>query len=161
MLLIEETKKYERMLRDRNASASNLTEAESGARRQGVELSARDGTIVKLKEQLDKVTNDFLKKSTKIEDLRGNSSKKAAKIEGLRNQRTGLRNRLVELDNLRALLNISTDDISALEENLSQRRDEKNSLQLFCNEVGLALETIEHGEHAGTPSTIGVRWRIR
>ena len=85
MLLIEETKKYERMLRDRNASASNLTEAESGARRQGVELSARDGTIVKLKEQLDKVTNDFLKKSTKI--------------EGLRNQRTGLRNRLVELDN--------------------------------------------------------------
>jgi arginyl-tRNA synthetase len=99
VLLTEETQKYERMLRDRNASTKNLTEAESGVRRQGVELSARDGTIIKLKEQLDKVTNDSIKKSTKTEDLRGDSSKKAAKIEDLRNQRTGLRNRLVELDN--------------------------------------------------------------
>jgi len=38
MLLADETKKYERMLRDRNKSAKNLAEAESGARRQGTEL---------------------------------------------------------------------------------------------------------------------------
>jgi hypothetical protein len=38
--LAEETKKYERMLRDRNASVKNLTEAEIGARHQGGELTA-------------------------------------------------------------------------------------------------------------------------
>ena len=36
--LADETKRYERMLRDRNKSAKNLAEAESGARRQGAEL---------------------------------------------------------------------------------------------------------------------------
>ena len=40
MLLADETKKYERMLRDRNASVKNLTEAEIGPRRQGGELTA-------------------------------------------------------------------------------------------------------------------------
>ena len=39
-LLAEETKKYERMLRDRNASVKNLTEGELGARRQGGKLTA-------------------------------------------------------------------------------------------------------------------------
>ena len=81
---------------ERNASAKNLTEAESGARRQVVELAARDGTITKLKEQLDKVTSDSIKESTTIEDLHGDSSKKAAKIEDLSNQRTRLRNRMDE-----------------------------------------------------------------
>ena len=38
VLLADETKRYERMLRDRNKSAKNLAEAESGARRQGAEL---------------------------------------------------------------------------------------------------------------------------
>ena len=70
VLLANETKKYERMLRERNASTKILTEAESGARRQGVELAARDGTVTKLKEQLDKVTSASSKKSRKIEDLR-------------------------------------------------------------------------------------------
>ena len=141
---------------ERNASAKNLTEAESGARRQVVELAARDGTITKLKEQLDKVTSDSIKESTTIEDLHGDSSKKAAKIEDLSNQRTRLRNRMdeqaallqiaveerdSEFDNLRALLSISTEDISALEENLSQSPNERERLQLRYNKVGLALTT--------------------
>ena len=107
MLLTEETKK----------NVKNLNEAESEVRRQGAELSNRDGTIAKLTDQLYKVTRDSIKKSTKIDDLR--------------NQRTGLRNKLdeqaallqtavderdSELDNLRALL--STDDILKLEANM-------------------------------------------
>ena len=40
MLFAEETKKNERMLRDRNASVKNLTEAEIGARHQGGKLTA-------------------------------------------------------------------------------------------------------------------------
>ena len=40
-----ETMKYERMLRDRNASVKNLADAEKGARRQVDELAARDATI--------------------------------------------------------------------------------------------------------------------
>ena len=65
VLLTEETKKYERILRNRNASVKNLTEAESGARCQGGELTARDGTIAKLKEQIEKVTGDSIKKFTR------------------------------------------------------------------------------------------------
>ena len=45
-LLEEETKKSERLARDRNKSLKNLADAESGARRQGAELSNRDGTIL-------------------------------------------------------------------------------------------------------------------
>ena len=61
MLLAEETKKYERMLRDFNASVKNLTEAELGARRQGGKLEHIN----------EKVTSDSIKKSIKIEDSRG------------------------------------------------------------------------------------------
>ena len=98
--LVDETKKYERMLRDRNASAKNLAEAEKRAKRQVEELAARDATITQLRDQLDKVTTDSIKKSTRIEDLWGDSSKKSAKVEDLRNQRAGLRNRLDEQESL-------------------------------------------------------------
>ena len=74
----EETKKYERMHRDRNASVKNLTNAEKGARRQVDELLARDATIIQLTDQLDRVTAESNKKSTKIEDLRNDSSKKSS-----------------------------------------------------------------------------------
>ena len=94
----EETKKY-----DRNASVKNLAEAEKGARRQVDELMAR-ATIIQLTDQLDKVTADSNKKSTKIEDLRSDSSKKSSKVDDLRNQRTGLRNRLDEQAALHQLL---------------------------------------------------------
>lgn len=43
-------------------------EAKMGAIRQWGEVTARDGTIAKMKEQLEKVTGDFIKKSTKIID---------------------------------------------------------------------------------------------
>ena len=78
-----ETKKYERMLRYRTASVKNLADAEKGARRQVDELTARDATITQLRDQLDRVTTDSNKKSTKIEDLRGDSSKKSAKVDDL------------------------------------------------------------------------------
>ena len=110
-------------------------------------------------DQLDKVTSDSIKKSTTIEELhRDSSNKKAAKVDDLRNQRTGLRKKLdkqatllqtgvderdSELDNVRALLSINTDDISALEANMSQSRDERERLQLRYNEVGLALATAQ------------------
>jgi len=94
--LVDETKKYERMLRDRNASVKNLAEAEKGARRQVEELAAKDATITQLRDQLEKVTADSNKKSTKIEDLGGDSSKKSTKVDDLRSQRTGLRNRMDE-----------------------------------------------------------------
>ena len=121
--LVDETKKYERMLRERNASVKNLAEVEKGAKRQVEVLAARDATITQLRDQLDKVTTDSNKKSTKIEDLRGDSSKKSAKVDHLRSQRTGLRNRLdeqaalqqaaveekdSEIANMRELLNIGT-----------------------------------------------------
>ena len=67
--LAEETKKYERMHRDRNVSVKNLADAEKGARRQVDELTARDATITQLRDQLDRVTAESNKKSTKIEDL--------------------------------------------------------------------------------------------
>ena len=67
--LTEETKKYERMHRDRNVSVKNLADAEKGARRQVDELTARDATIAQLRDQLDRVTAESNKKSTKIEDL--------------------------------------------------------------------------------------------
>ena len=66
-LLDEETKKSERLIRDRDRVAKNLAEAESGARRQGAELSNREGTITRLTDQLDKVTKDSIKKSTTIQ----------------------------------------------------------------------------------------------
>ena len=92
----EETKKSERLARDRSKSAKNLAEAESGARRQGAELSNREGTITKMTDQLEKVTKDSIKKSTTISELQRDFDKKAAKVEELRTQRTGLRNRLDE-----------------------------------------------------------------
>ena len=70
MLFAEETK--------------NLTETKLGAKCQGVELTARDGTIAKMKEQLKKVTGD----STEIKELR--------------KQRTMLRNKVDEQIALRA-----------------------------------------------------------
>jgi phage shock protein A len=124
--LVEETKKYERMLRDRNASVKNLAETEKGARRQGAELTARDATITQLRDQLEKVTADSIKKSARIEDLRGDSSKKCSKVDDLRNRRTGLRNKLdeqaallleerdSEMANMRELLNVGTEDITSL-----------------------------------------------
>ena len=60
-LLEEETKKSERLARDRSKSAKNLAEAESGARRQGAELSNREGTITTLTDKLEKVTRDSIK----------------------------------------------------------------------------------------------------
>ena len=67
-----------RLMRDRNASMKNLAEAEKGAKRQVEELAARDATITQLRDQIEKITADSIKKSTKIEDLRGDSSKKSA-----------------------------------------------------------------------------------
>ena len=93
-LLEAETKKAERLERDRSKSIKNLAEAESGARRQGAELSNRDGTIATLTSKLDKVTRDSIKKSTTISELQRDFDKMAAKAEELRTQRTGLRNRL-------------------------------------------------------------------
>ena len=79
--LVDETNRYERMLRDRNASAKNLAEAEKGAKRQVEELTARDATITQLRDQITKITADSIKQRTKIEDLRGDSSKKSAKVD--------------------------------------------------------------------------------
>ena len=67
--------------------------------------------------------------------------RQAIEPTGLRNKvdeqtgllQTAVKERDSELDNVRALLSISSDDISALEENLGQR------LQLHYNEVGLLL----------------------
>jgi chromosome segregation ATPase len=145
-----ETKKSERLDRDRSRSVKNLAEAESGARRQGAELSNRDGTIATLTDKLEKVTRDSIKKSTTINELQRDVDKKAAKVEELRTQRTGLRNRLdeqasllqtavderdSELDNLRALLSISSEDIAALEATANQSRDDKERLQLRYTEA--------------------------
>ena len=153
-LLEEETKKSERLAHDRSKSAKNLAEAESGGRRQGAELSNREGTITTLTDKLEKVTRDSIKKSTTISELHRDFDKKAAKVEELRTQRTGLRNRLdeqasllqtavgerdSELDTLRALLSISSEDIAALEATANQSRDDKERLQLRYTEAGLAL----------------------
>ena len=86
LLLTEEKKKYEKMLRERNMSNAAPLEAEIGAMRQWGEVTARDGTIAKLKEQHEKVTADSINKSTKIEKLRG--------------QRTGLRNKVDEVETI-------------------------------------------------------------
>ena len=153
-LLEEETKKSERLARDRNKSIKNLAEAESGARRQGAELSNRDGTISTLTDKLEKVTRDSIKKSTTIDELQRDFDKKAAKVEELRAQRTGLRSRLdeqesllqtavnerdSELDNLRALLSISAEEIAALEVAANQSRDDSDRLQLRYTEAGMEL----------------------
>ena len=144
-LLEEETKKSERLARDRNKAAKNLAEAESGARHQFAEMSNRDGTISTLTDKLEKVTRDSIKKSTTIDELQRNFDKKAAKVEELRTQRTGLRNRLdeqesllqsavdereTELDNLRALLSINSEEIASLEAAANQSRDDSDRLQL-------------------------------
>ena len=156
--LVDETKKYERMLRDRNASVKNLAEAEKGASRQVEDLAAREATITQLRDQLDIVTTDSDKKSTKIEDLRRDSSKKSAKVDDLRNQRTGLRIRLdeqaalhqaaveerdSEIANMRELLNTGTEDIATLQATLSQIREERDRLQLRYNVLGLSLVTAQ------------------
>ena len=62
-LLEEETKKFERLARDRNKSIKNLAEAESG------------GTLT---DKLEKVTRDSIKKSTTINELQRDFDKKAA-----------------------------------------------------------------------------------
>ena len=144
-LLEAETQKAERLERDRSKSIKNLAEAESGVRRQGAELLNRDGTIATLTSKLDKVTRDSIKKSTTISELQRDFDKMAAKAGELRTQRTGLRNRLddqaallqtavderdSELDNLRALLSISSEDIATLEAAANQSRDDKERLQL-------------------------------
>ena len=156
--LVDETKKYERMLRDRNASMKNLAEAEKGAKRQVEELAARDATITQLRDQIDKITADSIKKSTKIEDLRGDSSKKSAKVDDLRSQRTGLRNRLdeqaalhqatvdekdSEIASVRELVNVGTEDLATLQATTDQIREERERLQLHCNELGLSLVTTQ------------------
>ena len=156
--MVDETKKYERMLLDCSASVKNLAEAEKGARRKVEELAARDATITQLRDQREKVTTDSNKKSTKIEDLRGDSSKKFAKVDDLRSQRTGLRNRLgeqaalhqaaveerySELANMRELLNIGTEDITTLQAALIQICEERERLQLRYNELGLSLVTAQ------------------
>ncbi len=69
------------MHRDRNVSVKNLADAEKGAKRQVDELLARDATIIQLTDQLDRVTAESNKKSTKIEDLRNDSSKKSSKVD--------------------------------------------------------------------------------
>ena len=153
-LLEEETKKSERLARDRSKSIKNLAEAESGARRQGAGLSNRDGTISTLTNKLEKVTRDSITKSTTINELQRDFDKKAAKVEELRTQRTGLRIRLdeqesllqtavderdSELDNLRALLSISSEEIAALEATANQSRDDKERLQLPYIEARMAL----------------------
>ena len=89
--LVEETKKHERILRDRNASMRNLAAAEKGAKRQ---VTAKDATITQLRQQVEKITADTIKKSTRIEELRGDSNKKSAKVDDLRSQRTGLRGKI-------------------------------------------------------------------
>ena len=58
-LLEEETKKSERLARDRSKSI----------KKSGVELSNRDGTITTLTDKLEKVTRDSIKKSTTINEL--------------------------------------------------------------------------------------------
>ena len=62
LLLAEEKKKYEGMLRERNMSNAAATEGE---------VTVRDAIIAKLKEQHERVTADSIKKSTKIEELKG------------------------------------------------------------------------------------------
>ena len=156
--LVDETKKYERMLRDRNASMKNLAETEKGAKRQVEELAARDATITQLRDQIDKITADSIKKSTKIEDLRGDSSKKSAKVDDLRSQRTGLRNRLdeqaalhqaaveekdSEMASMRELINVGTEDLTTLQATTDQIREERERLQLRYNELGLSLVTTQ------------------
>ena len=79
-------------------------------------------------------------------------------MEELRTQRTGLRNRLddqasllqtavderdSELDNLRALLSISSEDIAALKATANQNRDDKERLQLRYTEAEMALAALQ------------------
>ena len=46
----KETKKYERMHRDRNITVKNLADAEKGARKQVDDLIEKDATIIELTE---------------------------------------------------------------------------------------------------------------
>ena len=153
-----DTKKYERILRDRNASMLNLADAEKGARRQVEELTARELTITQLRDQLDRVTAESNKKSTKIEDIRNDSSKKSSKVNDLRNQRTGLRNRLdeqaalhqaaleekdSELTKIRELLDTCAQDITTLEASSREIREERERLQFRYNELGLSMVTAQ------------------
>ena len=119
-LLEEETKKSERLARDRSKSIKNLAETEAGVRRQGAELSNRDGTITTLTDKLEKVTRDSIKKSTTIFELQRDFDKKAAKVEELRTQRTGLRNRLDEQE---SLLQKAVDERDSELDNLQLRRN--------------------------------------
>ena len=124
---------------------------ELGAR---CELMAKDAMIIQLTDQLDKVTADSNKKSTKIEDLRSDSSKKSSKVDDLRSQRTGLRNRLdeqaalhqaalqerdTELANMRELLDNRAQDMTALETTSKESREERERLQVRYNELGLSM----------------------
>ena len=120
LLLAEVKKKYERMLRERNQSNADAMEAEMGAMRQWGEVTARDGTIAKLKEQHEKVTADSIKKATTMRS-------QEVTIEDLKGQRTGLRNKVDEVEviveardseigTLKALIDIRNDEINGLEE---------------------------------------------
>ena len=85
------------------------------------EVTARDGTIAKLKEQHEKVTADSVKKSTTMRS-------QEVTIDELKGQRTGLRNKVDEVEaiveardseigTLKALIDIRNEEINGLEEN--------------------------------------------
>jgi chromosome segregation ATPase len=99
-----------------------------GAMRQWGEVTARDGTIAKLKEQHEKVTADSIKKSTTMRN-------QEITIEELKGQRTGLRNKVDEVEAiveardseigiLKALVDIRNDEINGLEETQARTREE-------------------------------------
>ena len=106
LLLAEEKKKYERMLHERNMSNAAALEAEMGAMRQWGEVTARDGTIAKLKEQHEKFTADSIKKPTTMRS-------QEATIDELKGQCTGYETRWMkwrardfEIGTLKALIDI-------------------------------------------------------
>ena len=79
-VLEEETKKSERLVRDRSKAIKNLAEAESGARRQGADFSNRDGTITTLTDKLDKVTRILLRSRPRSANYRGTSTRRPPSI---------------------------------------------------------------------------------
>ena len=88
--------------------------------------------ITKMKEQLEKVTSDSIKKSTKIEELRRQRMMLRNKVEELTALETAVEERDFELDSVRALFDI-----------LKQGRDERERLRLRYNELGLSLATVQ------------------
>ena len=45
--------------------------------------------------------------------------------------------------NMRELLNVGTEDITTLQTTLTEIRDDRDKLQLRCNELGLSLVTVQ------------------